>query len=388
MNFITEEHIARLIFGYCQNILTEEDTKELTDWRSASPEHEALFLRITSQAYFESSVQRFSKTPEENLRNWETLQAHMHPDKRIRWTKRWAYAAAAVILLSVGTAVLYHFRREIPSPEVRVAINRENSLHPVLILSDGKQINLRDTLSRSGLIDSTHSMTVNGDTLRYEPTGEVKNAIEYHTLRIPYGSEYLLTLSDNSVVHLNAGSELTYPVRFSGQQRKVYLKGEAWFKVQKNSDCPFIVSVNELDVTVTGTTFNIRAYEDEKEIRTTLETGSVSISGKDRHADLSPGHQAIFDKQTTDLSIREVNTELYLGWKNGRIIYDNSPLENILRDLGRWYAFDVIYRKQELRSSKFSLNIQRHESISRVLELLANADNIRFEINGHTVIVQ
>lgn len=388
MDYNTEQHIARLIFGYCQKILTDEEAKELRDWRSSSPEHEVLFQRMTSQAYLEKSFLRFSKTPEENLRNWKTLQAHMQPDKRIRWTKRWAYAAVAVILLSVGTTLLFHLRREIPSTEVRVAINQENPLYPILFLSDGKQINLRDTLSRSSLIDSTHSLTINGDTLRYEPTGEVTNAMEYHTLRTPYGSEYLLTLSDNSVVHLNAGSELTYPVRFSSPQRKVYLKGEAWFKVQKDSDCPFIVSANELDVTVTGTTFNIRAYEDEKEIFTTLESGSVSISGKDRQTDLSPGHQAVFDKQTADLYIREVNTDLYLGWKNGRIIYDNSPLENILRDLGRWYAFDVIYRKQELRSSKFSLNIQRHKSISRVLELLANADNIRFEIIGQTVIVQ
>lgn len=389
MKYHIEKHIATLIFLYLQDKLTAAETEELNEWRAASLSHESLFQRITSQQYLEDRLHRFVKTREETAVNWQKLQARMHPDKTVFWKQAGKYAAIASILITVGSLWFYHSLIENKQPEIVLTLQQGLTPgHPTLILPDGKEINLQDTASRSLLSLSENTLSVTADSLRYGQTGNDSDTAVYHTLKIPRGAEYILTLSDHSSVHLNAGSELTYPVRFNNRERKVYLKGEAYFNIQKNAACPFMISVNQLKVTVTGTTFGIRAYEEENNISTTLESGHVSVSWKNLQTKLQPGEQAVFNKQQPTLKVRKVDTEVYLGWRKGRIIYDNCELETILRDLGKWYDVEVIYQKQELRSYKFSLNIKRHESLSKVLELLGTADNIRFEIKDHTVIVQ
>lgn len=384
MDFTTEEHIAQLIFRYIQGCIPEEGLEELNTWRSASARHEALFQRMTSQKYLEESISRFVKTPAEKQANRKRLYRQMQPAKRALWQRPWVYAATIAVFFTIGGILLYPSPKDRRQPEILVSGRQGPVSQPVLILPNGEQINLKD---ESQAI-SGDLFTVTGDSLSYEAIPVSLDTPVYHTLRIPYGSEYLLTLSDHSFVHLNAGSELVYPVRFTGKQRKVYLKGEAYFKIRKDSIHPFVVLADQMEVKVTGTSFGIRAYPDENDIRTTLESGSVTVSGKTCHAALSTGKQAIFNKQNPALIVQEVNTDLYLGWKDGRLVYDNCPLEEILRDLGKWYVFDVIYKKQELRFHQFSLNMKRHGTIQGVLELLGNADDIHFEIKGHTVIVE
>ena len=137
-----------------------------------------------------------------------------------------------------------------------------------------------------------------------------------------------------------------------------------------------------------GTTFGVRAYEDEKEIQTTLESGKVLVSAGGHKVNLVPNEQARFDKSKSVLSVEDVDIDLYLAWKDGRLMYDNCPLEKILNDLGRWYAFDVFYSREEARSYQFSVNMKKHEVFTRVLELIEKTGDIQFEIKGKTVIVK
>ena len=166
------------------------------------------------------------------------------------------------------------------------------------------------------------------------------------------------------------------------------MAGEAYLKVKKNPACPIFVEVKPLEVEVTGTTFGIRAYPDETDVLTTLETGTVRVRNGEAEVNLSPDRQAIFDRSTTTLSVGEVDTDLFLAWKDGRIIFDDCPLEKILAEIGRWYDLDIFYAREEVRSYRFSLNIKRHETFGEVLKLLEAAGQIGFEVNGNTIVVR
>ena len=149
-----------------------------------------------------------------------------------------------------------------------------------------------------------------------------------------------------------------------------------------------MVEAQQMEILVLGTTFGVRAYEDEKEIQTTLESGKVLVSAGGYKVNLVPNEQARFDKSKSVLSVEDVDIDLYLAWKDGRLMYDNCPLEKILNDLGRWYAFDVFYSREEARSYQFSVNMKKHEVFTRVLELIEKTGDIKFEIKGKTVIVK
>ena len=151
---------------------------------------------------------------------------------------------------------------------------------------------------------------------------------------------------------------------------------------------PFIVDMDSLQIRVLGTEFGVRAYTDEECVKTTLKQGSVKVETNSNNLILSPGTQAIFKKSDHSLERQEVNINLFIGWKDGRLIFKHCPLEEVLRDLGRWYNFNVTFEREELRSLPFSLNIEKHEDFSEVLDLLEETECVTFEITDNTVIVK
>lgn len=258
----------------------------------------------------------------------------------------------------------------------------------VLVLPDGRKVDLDDETSRSHLLGKDSSLLVKANSLEYRDINTPDTAEVFHALEIPRGGEYLLVLSDSTVIYLNSESTLSFPVKFQGGERKVYLTGEAYFDVKKDTERPFVVVAGGLEDLVTGTTFGVRAYEDEADIQTTLASGKVTVRAEGKSVKLVPNEQALFDKSTMKLVVRNVDVDLYLAWADGRLVYDNCPLEKILTDLGRWYNMDVFYSRDELRAYQFSLNMKKHEAFSEVLELIGKTGEVRFEIKDNTVIVK
>ena len=344
MNIKTQRHLSRLIFRYLRDRLNEEESRELERWRAASEAHELLFRRLLSSAHWQRSIGRFVK-------NESDTQLSRTPQEK--------------------TLVSVPF---IPGKS-----------YAVLELADGTSIDLGETAVR-GQIQGGH-WEVRSDSLKYCEEG-VKGGEEYHTLKVPRGGEYTLVLADGSKVFLNAESSLKYPVLFSGDLRKVKLEGEAYFEVKRNPEKPFVVDIGGMQVNVLGTTFGIRAYADEREIRTTLVSGRVNVSAGKQVYELKPSEQAVFDKQTEAVKVAAVDTELFVGWKDGRLVFDNCSLERILKDLGRWYSFEVFYATSAAKEIPFSLNIRKHEKFAQVLELMQSTGKIQFEINKNTVIVK
>ena len=384
-----EEHIARLIFLHIQGMTDNAQEKELNEWRSVSPRHEELFQRMLSSEHVEKSISRFVKTEEEEERGWWHLQQRARSGRSVRKIKWFPYAAAIVLILSVGGVFYFSGDKEqteilpIAKNEVQVPGSRA-----VLILPDGRKVDLENEVLRSDLAQSDSLLLVSARSLKYRDIDSPDTTEIFHTLEIPRGGEYLLTLSDGTMIYLNSESTLSFPVKFQGKERKVYLTGEAYFKVAKNTEHPFVVTAGELEVLVTGTTFGVRAYKDEKDIQTTLESGQVTVKVEGKSVKLVPNKQVLFNKSTMGLEVRDVDVDLYLAWADGRLVYDNCPLEKILTDLGRWYNIDVFYSRDELRSYQFSLNMKKHEEFTQVLELIGKTGEVQFEIKDNTVIVK
>ena len=384
-----EEHIARLIFLHIQGMTDNVQEKELNEWRSVSPRHEELFQRMLSSEHVEKSISRFVKTEEEEERGWWQLQQRARSGRSVRKIKWFPYAAAIVLILSVGGVFYFSGDKEqteilpIAKNEVQVPGSRA-----VLILPDGRKVDLENEVLRSDLAQSDSLLLVSARSLKYRDIDSPDTTEIFHTLEIPRGGEYLLTLSDGTMIYLNSESTLSFPVKFQGKERKVYLTGEAYFKVAKNTEHPFVVTAGELEVLVTGTTFGVRAYKDEKDIQTTLESGQVTVRVEGKSVKLVPNKQVLFNKSTMGLEVRDVDVDLYLAWADGRLVYDNCPLEKILTDLGRWYNIDVFYSRDELRSYQFSLNMKKHEEFTQVLELIGKTGEEQFEIKDNTVIVK
>ena len=384
-----EEHIAWLIFLYVQGMTDNAQEKELNEWRSVSPRHEELFQRMLSSEHVEKSISRFVKTEEEEERGWWQLQQRARSGRSVRKIKWFPYAAAIVLILSVGGVFYFSGDKEqteilpIAKNEVQVPGSRA-----VLILPDGRKVDLENEVLRSDLAQSDSLLLVSARSLKYRDIDSPDTTEIFHTLEIPRGGEYLLTLSDGTMIYLNSESTLSFPVKFQGKERKVYLTGEAYFKVAKNTEHPFVVTAGELEVLVTGTTFGVRAYKDEKDIQTTLESGQVTVRVEGKSVKLVPNKQVLFNKSTMGLEVRDVDVDLYLAWADGRLVYDNCPLEKILTDLGRWYNIDVFYSRDELRSYQFSLNMKKHEEFTQVLELIGKTGEVQFEIKDNTVIVK
>ena len=385
-------NIFQIAAKYAANLMgiaTPEEREALENWNQESVWHTNLAERLDQEEDFKANQQlleRFSVTEA-----WKKMEKNLDKAMGRRAGERrwWKYAAVILVMLGGG---FWYFQMKTAVP-VKPPLIVQQSIpsgkrSAKLTLGNGKVVKLvpngRFTLAEmDGTVIQKDSTGID-----YRQIGVGEDTLVYNQMETLTGMEYTLTLSDGTRVYLNAESRLKYPVVFRGTERVVELSGEAYFKVKKNPACPFFVEVKPLEVEVTGTTFGIRAYPDETDVLTTLETGTVRVRNGEAEVNLSPDRQAIFDRSTTTLSVGEVDTDLFLAWKDGRIIFDDCPLEKILAEIGRWYDLDIFYAREEVRSYRFSLNIKRHETFGEVLKLLEAAGQFGFEVNGNTIVVR
>ncbi|RZF62148.1 FecR family protein [Sphingobacterium corticibacterium] len=302
----------------------------------------------------------------------------------------WYYAAAAAVILS-----LFIFLYKPASLEQNHIITQQDSIVPgkntaTLVLESGKEITLSDL----------HKGIVIGDLIKYDDGQVVSPAIagQMLTLKTPRGGQYELTLPDGTRVWLNAGSSLRYPVHFGKEERRVFLEGEAYFDVAKvmsrdqnglSHKVPFRVQAGAQIVDVLGTQFNISAYTDDHKTLTTLIEGSVNVLVNDKtdgneikYHVLKPGQQSVLKGQ--DLMISTVDVRQFTAWKYGKFVFEQEPLENILKMLARWYDVEIIYQG-DASSVTFTGSVGRYEHISEILDKISYTQAVRFEIEGRRV---
>jgi hypothetical protein len=323
------------------------------------------------------------------------------PSKTIRFLRTWRAAAAAAIILLLGTgAYLLFFHKEpteIAQTEIQPSTKmdiRPGGNKAMLILANGRQITL-DSTHMGQLANQGNSkiVKVKSGLLTYTKTdistGVLAGASPYNTLVTPKGGEYQLILSDGTKVWLNAASSIHYPVTFTGGQRLVEITGEAYFEVAKNDNMPFIVKDGNTEVQVLGTHFDVNGYKDEPTIKVTLLEGEVrTVQLITRRSQLlKPGEQAQMNLQGQIQLIKNADTEAAVAWKNGYFQFDREDLGTIMRQVSRWYDVEVKYSDVKLENQLFSGTVSRFKNVSELLKMLSLTGAAHFKIDGEEIIV-
>ena len=353
--------------------LKEKDHVELLD------EIAAIRQKLSGQSYGENGEDEFLY-----------LEKSIYDRKSRRMTLRWSIAASIILLVGLFVGRTINGVRDIhEEQELAKSVMQPGTSKAILMMADGKEVVLEQGQNLNILLNERVRVATSSQGIVYEEYGKGMVTEEYNKLTTPVGGEYSLVLSDGTKVFLNADSELKYPVEFSDGKRIVDLKGEAYFEVHKDSLRPFIVRMNGAEVTVLGTSFNVNTYGDDGQIYTTLVNGSVRVSSvKNGQAEvLKPGMQSVMDVQSGQLTVREVDVEPYVAWREGRFVFRAMTLDLIMRQLQRWYDFEVFYQNPELKDYEFRGVIKRDMDLDKVLSVIKVTTNVDFEVKGKVITI-
>ena len=379
--------IARIIQKSLKGKLSESEEKLLSDWRKVSEENEHAFQRMISEDFYTVGMEKL-ETYDYRVAYGRFLQKKYQRRRKRRFLISMA-RVAAVALPFVMAVVLY------------VGLNREEeqTLRPslasnilpgtskaVLTLANGQMIPLGKETTDSTIITDGTQISASGSGITYADGGE-SEAVVYNKLDIPRGGEFCLTLSDGTRVWLNSETSIQYPVVFGTKERRVFIQGEAYFEVAKDAKKPFTVQFMSSSVTVLGTSFNIRAYPEEKQSQTTLAEGSVRIYSPGSSMLLKPGEQAEVSALSGEMVKQEVEVKSFTSWKDGRFVFEQQPLEDIMRTLERWYDIRVIFRDEGAKRISLSGNLKRYGDFSQVMNMLQMTGDVRFELHGNDVYI-
>lgn len=360
------ERLSQLLeVGDLDEILTNDIAAELG--RPSLFEDDRLITRITDRA--ELNVRARIGIPNQQPR-------------RLSY-KSWAWAAAILMVTGFSWYVARQKEQRKPAEITHVLVNdaQPGGNKATLSLANGKRIALDE--SQEGLSNTDGAIHYTDGSRITEIQGEVQML----TLQTPRKGRYQATLPDGTRVWLNAESKITYPSKFEGQRREVFVEGEVYFEVAKDKSKKFIVAIpHDRHIEVLGTHFNINAYADLKRQRTTLLEGSVRYYNENnRNIVLRPGQQAVQTENKDAIQVAVVNTDVVMAWKNNKFNFEGLRFEEIMSQLARWYDIKIVY-KRSIPEVEFYGELNRDNTLQFVLKALRDAD-VQFKFEGNTLTV-
>lgn len=309
------------------------------------------------------------------------------PVVRMKWFKWVAAASIIMIFSSLGFLLTQnseedHGASTPPSAKVQVQDINPGQNGAILTLATGEMIHL-DSANDGSLVQQGNVSVVkkNGE-LVYSNKGKGSGEV-YNTMTTPKGRQFSLVLSDGSKVWLNAASSITYPISFTGKERKVSVTGEAYFEIAHNAAIPFIVESGQNSVKVLGTHFNINAYDDESVVSVTLLEGSVDVRRGTVSKVIKPGQQAQINDDEQIKLANNIDVEHVVAWKNGRISFQGADIGTVMRQMSRWYDVEIEYNRK--MNDLFYADISRSTMLSDVLKALELTTDVHFKIEGRKV---
>ena len=377
----------RLIKRSLVSSLDEEDERVLETWLNESKKHRELYDNMKRFVSEREDFHLDEMTRKRFKRDFEARMNMAYKKRNQRlWVKVMSYAAMLVIPVIVG--VLFWSRQpEIEAVDYGIGPIEHGVRKATLVLNDGKVLSL-DT-SRMFLKEINGvSVHTSDQALVYVDSLQDEDVQLQNRLITPKGGEYTIMLADGTKVWVNANTEIRYPVKFSGNVRRVYLEGEAYFEVAKNVTKPFIVEANGMEVKVYGTKFNLNTRRVDQ-MHTTLVEGSVSVKPRGQsEVMLKPNQQAIFNKLSGRVSVRDVDVMPYVAWHQGNYYFENKSMGEILDELSLWYDIQVFFMNPEMKNERFSGYLPRYEQIDGLLSLIEKTSHVRFEIKGRVIVVR
>ncbi|HEV8083696.1 MAG TPA: FecR domain-containing protein [Chitinophagaceae bacterium] len=301
---------------------------------------------------------------------------------------RWK-VAAAILIITLGGGTYFFFNKShthqiADTKNILNDIKAPASNKAMITLGNGKQILLDSAADGTLATEKDVNIIKQGDgQIVYKGSA---SEVSYNTLTNPRGSKVInLTLADGSKVWLNAESSLKYPTAFIGNERKVEITGEAYFKIAHNPAMPFKVKKDEAEITVLGTHFNVNAYTDEVDMKVTLLEGSVRITKTNNVQMLLPGQQASINENKITLN-KNVDLEQVMAWKNGRFQFEGANIKEVMREISRWYNVEVVYEGKP-DEQHFRGGVSRDVEASKVFKMLETTGAVHFKIEGNKIVV-
>jgi transmembrane sensor len=279
----------------------------------------------------------------------------------------WQNCRRVPLLVSIG-GVWYYLQTDRQSFPMELATTEQLEKGRV-ILPDGT-VNEFETEQTQIRQTASGELTINSDTIAVADISAKTEKQVMAQVIIPYGKRSEITLADGTRIWLNAGSQLSYPVNFTGNSREVYLAGEAFFEVESDPSKPFHVITGDMKIRVTGTRFNVTSYANDPTTQAVLLSGKVSAAKNQRFArpvELEPGERIVYNKQEDNMEKDHVDVELYASWVNGYLRFDNEPVENIFKKLERYYNKNILTEKLS-GQPKFTGKLDLADDLEKVLK--------------------
>ena len=374
-------YIRRLIQLNLVGGLSPEEKGKLENWIDESEEHRLLFCKIKKQLSI-NEIRNYLQTDVEDA--WKKVREKTFgaPPVRPRIRPKWLKYAAVVLPVLLSITLWYTWKEEMKNKQATVA-----RLNPVLTLDNGEKYQLDPEEQTEIYVDEEVKAYQAGGGLIYDTTARQEEN-KYNRIEVPRGSEYWIVLPDGTRVWLNAATELKYPVAFHAKERRVYLKGEAYFEVAPDKNRPFYVETEEVKIRVLGTVFDVNTHY-TRGVRTVLVEGAVALEwGDQKEIRMKPGELADFDRTTTEVTLKEVDVTSYISWKEGYFVFEDEPLEEIMHTLSLWYDKEFLFVGKRSRALHFSGHIKRYERIETILSAITDVTGVEFRMNGQIILIR
>lgn len=358
---------------------------------NCTPEEQRLLFEYRDNLHMQDAQPRLS-AEEREIKNrvYQRINKSLFAKPAKVINLQWLWIAAACLLIGVSIGILFINKQpaQVVVAKAPAVIIKPGRNIAVLTLANGTQIPL-DSAKNGTLATAGNAVVkkLKGGEIVYDASAGTPTAAPamMNTISIPRGGQYKITLTDGTRVWLNSVSSLTYPTSFTGKERLVELKGEAYFEVAHNEKMPFRVKTKDVTVQVLGTHFNVAAYDDEAYTTTTLLAGSVMLSNKNTSVKLVPGQQGVANVGSTQIAVNKVKTAEAIAWKNGSFVFRHANIEQIMKEVSRWYDVDVEYRGN-IKDQYFGGTYSRYKDITELLNGLELTKLIHFKIEGRRII--
>ncbi|MCD0490425.1 FecR family protein [Pedobacter sp. MC2016-14] len=380
--------LADQISNYLNASLTAGQISELFAWVEKSQENRLLFEEMMNEQQLIAEHAKFARFDKAKALQKVLPRLDKRPSL-LKIYKDWRYAvSAACLFIALGIVIIFlNSEQDINEKYKSFAKNdiAPGNRSATLTLANGRRINLTAATKGELLQDAGLKITkTSSGQIVYEIAEDktVSDKTAYHTLSTSRGQTYKVVLPDQSVVWLNAASSLMYPTSFARlKERRVFLEGEGYFEVKHNRQ-PFFVKTNTQTIEDLGTSFNVNAYTDEPDVKTTLVEGSVKINGS---VLLKPSEQGL--NKEGSITVRGADVNQITAWKNGDFIFKNDDFKSIMRQLSRWYNVEIVYDDSAPDNVELGGYMSRSKNISSILKIMEITGKVHFKLEGRRVIV-
>jgi len=371
MEYFDQIDIAELLVKKMLGTTSSEEEERLREWVEISDRNKEIYEDFLSGRSFvwrkkEFGYLKYGKT-------MTVIQDKIKRKTRRRILMRASSVAVVLLVAVLSTVAFYSLREKRVRPETLPQV--EGKYYAILSVDDGQKVVLKE--DASGTEWQEHVK----ESVPDKSVPEKK--VQMIRVEVPRGSEYWLRLNDSTGVWLNSETVLTYPDRFTGDKREVFLQGEGFFEVKSNPAKPFVVHTKEeLLIRVTGTQLNVRNYADEQFLKVTLLKGIVQVGNDTAYQVLAPSEQAVFNRETGDVTVVTLaDPSTCIAWREGMFAFEAEKIETIFAAMAQWYDVEfVIENKYAVPDSKVTFHAMRDERVEELLNVLQSLINFKYRV--------